>query len=591
MMQLEWSQIVQSCTFAFQPIIDIRAKRIYGYEALLRNYHNAGFSKIYEIFDYAFKNKMLYSLDLLFREKLIHLFIQLPDYTKRRILYNIDNRILEMPDFESGNTIKLLKKYNLPNSCFIFEISERLPFKSYESLSKIIANYRNQGFKIAIDDFGVGYSSLQLIYSTEPDILKLDRFFIYNINEDLRKKLFVEQVVKIMHLVGGIVIAEGVETFDELITCMEIGIDLVQGFYVCEPFLIQDYDKKITKIKKLLYDLELNFYQYFSQKEKSTTLKQFGIKPIPPIHVNMKFDEIIEHFNRHYEYHLFPIVNEFNEPLGIIKEKDFKKFFLQKYTRDLLKYKDFSEFLHQHINKCLIIESNTDIESFFDLFYHDDWLEQNTLTEIIVVEQGKYQGIIFSESILKYVFQQKLLVAKELNPLTNLPGNKSIQRFIEEHQNFTGTLAIIYFDIDHFKPFNDKFGFENGDKLISFIGNLLKKYHFQKTHYFVGHIGGDDFVLFVKNKNLFHNLKIVRTIQKEFSQFLGQILKKQDLKHNYFIAKNRFGVEQRFFLPQLSSGILFFKNSKIPVEELSVMIANEKNKAKASDSKISYRVI
>ncbi|GIX40971.1 MAG: diguanylate cyclase [Leptospiraceae bacterium] len=587
----EWEERVNAITFAFQPIIDLRAKRIFGFEALLRNYEDAGFSKIFDIFDLAFKNKVLYGLDLLLREKLLSLFVQLPDYQKRRILYNIDNRILEMPDFESGNTNRLLRKYNLVNSSFIFEISERLPFQSYESLSKIIYNYRNQGFKIAIDDFGVGYSSLQLIYSTEPDILKLDRFFIYNINHDLRKKLFVEEIVKITHLIGGIVIAEGVETYDELLTCLDIGIDLAQGFYICEPFFIEEYDKKISKVKELLYDLELNFYAYITKKEKDISVKQLDIKFVPPISISMSFEEILEHFNQYSEYYIFPVVNEYNEPLGIIKEKDYKKYFLDKYTRDLLKYKDFSDVLKKHITKAFILESDTEIQNFFDLISHNEFFDEKVLTEIIVTEQGKYKGIIFSDSILKYVFQQKLLFAKESNPLTNLPGNKAIRKYIKDHQKFIGTFAIIYLDIDHFKPFNDLYGFEQGDKLIFYLGNLLKSYLQDKEHYFIGHVGGDDFILFIKNRSLFHILKIICSIKKEFCHYLNSILNDKDISNGYFIAKNRFGIEQKFELPSLSIGILFLKNGEIPLDKLSYLIADVKNKSKLSEKKIFYKIL
>lgn len=586
----EWEEYVNTLTFAFQPIIDLRSKRIYGFEALLRNYQEAGFSKIFDVFDLAFNNKVLYGLDLLLREKLIQLFIQLPDYQKRRILYNIDNRILEMPNFEVGNTNKILRKYNLPNSALIFEISERMPFNSYESLSKIIYNYKNQGFKIAIDDFGVGYSSLQLIYTTEPDILKLDRFFIYNIHQDLRKKLFVEQIIKITHLIGGIVIAEGVETYEELLTCIDIGIDLVQGYYISEPFFVQDYDKIKPKIKQILYDLELNFYTYITKKEE-ITIKELNIHYIPPITLNMTFEDILKHFNEHSDFYLFPIVNEHNEPLGIVKEKDFKKYFFQMYTRDLLKYKNFSELLIKHLEKVFILESNTEIQSFFDLISKDEFLNENVIKEIIVTEQGKYKGVIFTENILKYVFQKKLFFAKESNPLTNLPGNKSIHRYIQEHQKFVGTFSIIYLDIDHFKAFNDAFGFELGDKLIFFIGNLLKPLSYYKNHYFVGHIGGDDFILFIKNKSLFHILKMVRNLQKEFKEFLKNILESEKVQEGYFTSKNRFGVEQKYELPNISSAILYFEKGQIPMENLSVIIAEAKNKAKLHPRKIFYQII
>lgn len=584
----EWNERINFLTFAFQPIIDLRGNRIYGFEALLRNHQHIGFNHIYDIFDYAFQHKTLYGLDLLLREKLISLFVQIPEYQKRRILYNLDNRILEMPDFESGNTIKILQKYNLPNSSLVFEISERLPFQSYEILSKILLNYRNQGFKIAIDDFGVGYSSLQLIYSIEPDIIKLDRFFIYNINQDLRKKIFVEEIVKITHLIGGIVIAEGVETYDELLTCKNIGIDLVQGYYISKPFFIHEYDSHITRLKELLHDLEINNHFYINNKEHLISVQELKIDYIPPIINNMNFEDIMNHFNKHSDYHLFPVVNEHNEPLGIIKEKDFKKYYLQQYTRELLKYKDFSSFLKQHIVKVHFIESNTEIHNFFDLISNQELIDNNSIHEVIVTEMGRYKGVITSDSILRYVFKQKLIFAQDSNPLTNLPGNKSIKKYLDENIKFAGTFSIIYIDINNFKPYNDVFGFENGDKLIYFLGNILKRLTIDKNHYFVGHIGGDDFVLFVKNKNLTHILRIIIKIQNEFTNYVKVISGANFKNDHHFLAKNRFGVDQSFEYPNLSFGILFLKSGIIPINDLSTIMADLKYYAKYHSKKYIY---
>ncbi|MFN3604790.1 MAG: GGDEF domain-containing protein [Leptonema sp. (in: bacteria)] len=581
--------IVDVLTFAFQPIIDLRSRRIFGFEALLRNYQEAGYTSIFDFFDSAFLEKNLYKVDILLREKLLNLFIQIPEYQKRRIFYNIDNRILEMPDFESGNTLKILKKYNLPNSCLIFEISERMPFKSYESLSQIILNYKKQGYKIAIDDFGVGYSSLQLIYISEPDILKLDKFFIYNIHSDQKKKLFVEQIVKTVHLLGGQIVAEGIETYEELLTCLELGIDLAQGYYICEPFYIDEYNHHLKKIRELFDSLEL--IDLYSIKKKETILDYLKIEFVPPLEITMKIQDVLEHIRKYHNFISFPVVNEYKEPVGLLKEKKIKMHFLNQYSLELWKYKSFSEFLETNLHKTFILESATEINSLIEILSKNEDIGIKNLSEVIITEKGKYKGMISPEEILRYLFQKKLITARDQNPLSNLPGNQSISKYLREISGYLGMISLVYLDIKDFKPFNDTFGFEAGDKLILWIAQYLRKFTFYKDNYFVGHIGGDDFILIIRNKNLFHIIKIVLDLQKEFAKNLKDLKLSDSCKDSHYIAKNRYGIEQKFEIPAITAGILFFKNGEIPLEKLSILLADVKSKSKNSKKFLSYKVL
>lgn len=594
MVDTYWESVVKILTFAFQPIIDLRSKRIFGYEALLRNYEKAGFSSIHEFFDASFQKKTLYGVDLLLREKVISLFVQLPHYTIRRLFYNIDNRILEMPDFEPGNTLKILKKFNIPNSAMIFEISERMPFQSYENLSKIIFNYKNQGFKIAIDDYGTGYSSLKLLYSTEPDILKIDHFFIKNITNDLRKRIFVEEVVRFIHLIGGIAIAEGIETEEELYTCYDLGIDLVQGYFISPPFMIEEHSKYLHNIRSVLKKIQSKYFPFSYTDQKENTLDTIKIEPIPPIKINCDLDDILLHIQKFPEYSYFPVVNEHYEPEGILYEKDVKKYYLSRYvdknSRDVEKVT-----VEQFTRKTYILDHKTDILYFFEMIYNNDdtLFNGKSFTEIIITQNGVYQGVISSESVLKYIFKKMILTARESNPLTHLPGNISVKKYIQNNQKFTGTLTILYLDINYFKPFNDEFGFEKGDQIILYLAKLLKHYFQDKHLHFIGHIGGDDFVVIVKNRNLFHSLKLFLHIQKDFLRYVTELIPGNSiLEGKFYFAKNRYGITQKIPLPGISCGILHFEKTKeLPLDDLTYLVAEVKNAAKTAKKNVAYKIL
>ena len=173
-----WERAVNQLDYAYQPIINGYTGEVFGYEALLRNWEAAGYSGIHDVFDSAFREKALYTLDLALRKKAIWKLGNLEGAEQKCLFYNLDNRVLEMPDYSPGNTLELLHETGITKSHFYFELSERHEISSYEETVHILEQYKGQNFRIAIDDYGSGYSGMQLLYHCEPDIIKIDRFFI-----------------------------------------------------------------------------------------------------------------------------------------------------------------------------------------------------------------------------------------------------------------------------------------------------------------------------------------------------------------------------------------------------------------------------
>ena len=103
----------------------------------------------------------------------------------------------------------------LPPSTVCFELSERHQFECFSSIKTTLTTYKQQGYRIAVDDFGTGFSGLQLLYHAEPDFIKIDRFFIAGIAADPKKRLFVFKVLSLAHTLGIAVIAEGVGVPDQ----------------------------------------------------------------------------------------------------------------------------------------------------------------------------------------------------------------------------------------------------------------------------------------------------------------------------------------------------------------------------------------
>ncbi len=226
--------------FAFQPIADFQTGKIYAYEALLRGQDKMGFRSIQCLFDQAFEQGFLHSLDMTLRTMAIGKFSRMSRKKRTRLFFNLDNRILKSNDYEPGSTADILPQFGLSSSTVTFEISEKHNITGNSWINRTLENYRKQGFSLAIDDFGTGYSGMKLLYLCQPEFLKIDRFFISGIENDDRKRLFVSKLMELAHILGITVVAEGVETKGEFRSCREIGCDLAQGYYIGRPALVPE---------------------------------------------------------------------------------------------------------------------------------------------------------------------------------------------------------------------------------------------------------------------------------------------------------------------------------------------------------------
>ena len=233
----KWNEIIAKLDYAFQPIIYSHTGKIYAVEALVRGVQNIdGLNSIDDLFDKAFNDDFLYELDLQLREKAISKFSNI-EIENLKIFYNLDNRIIYNKKYTQGNTAKILDKYKLDKNRICFELSEKGTAIEQNALSSMIQKYKESGYSIAIDDFGIGVSGLKLLYFSEAHVIKLDRFFITNIDQDSKKKLFCSSIIEMAHIMGMQVIAEGIETAKEFYTCKDIGADFIQGYLVQYPTL------------------------------------------------------------------------------------------------------------------------------------------------------------------------------------------------------------------------------------------------------------------------------------------------------------------------------------------------------------------
>ncbi|MGM0623869.1 MAG: EAL domain-containing protein [Campylobacterota bacterium] len=223
----------KSLTTYFQPIIDVRESQIYGYEALSRGVDDTG--KIIPpniIFSKAKKSDYLFGLDRAARE--ISLKTAAVKNVSGYVFINFIPTSIYNPENCLKNTLSWAKQLELDFSKIVFEVVETEKVDDLSHLKSILDFYKKNGFKVALDDVGAGYSNLSTLVELKPDIVKIDRALIQDIEQDSMKQSIFFAIKDICDKNGITKLAEGVETKGE-VQFLKEHVDLMQGYYFAKP--------------------------------------------------------------------------------------------------------------------------------------------------------------------------------------------------------------------------------------------------------------------------------------------------------------------------------------------------------------------
>lgn len=223
-----------SLTSYFQPIIRMSDRSIYGYEALVRGVKEDG-SLMYPdvLFAKSKRNDLDFKLDRMCRETALK--TAAVKGIQQKVFINFIPTAIYDPAFCLSSTVKWAKQLEFDLNNIVFEVVETESVKDKSHLLHILEYYKKEGFSVALDDVGEGYSSLNLLVNIHPNIIKVDRNIIENIDKEPIKQSTYRALYNLAKENHISVLAEGVETAEELAVVESIGVDLVQGYYFGKP--------------------------------------------------------------------------------------------------------------------------------------------------------------------------------------------------------------------------------------------------------------------------------------------------------------------------------------------------------------------
>lgn len=527
-------------TAFFQPIIEFSGGRIFGYEGLIRGPLNTPLHAPIHLFRAAEALGRLAELERLCRHVVVESFAaqQLPG----RLFLNISPECLLQRDFREGETLRLIRRLDLNPNRVVIELTESKPIYDYNLLREAARHYRGMGFEIAIDDLGEGFSSLRLWSELRPEFVKIDMHFIQGINHDPVKLQFVRSIQVIAECMGARVIAEGIETPAELNVLKTIGLALGQGFHIARP----DPAPPLQAPEEVVAVLRRGgaaVYPMGQASNKNVTARKL-LKSVPLVSPLMTVNEVFSIFSRDADLNVLPVVSH-GAPLGLINRHRFVDHYARPYQRELHGSKPCTRFMDHH---PLIVDQSMSLAQLSRVIA--DGAQRHVADGFIITEGGSYLGIGNSQDLIREITEQQIQSARHANPLTQLPGNVPINEHIERLLHSHNHFVICYFDLDHFKPFNDRYGFRRGDDIILLTARILSQGSDPERD-FLGHIGGDDFVILFQSSDWEQRC---RQILARFDQEAGLLFDAQDLDARGFNGEDRQGNALFFPLTSLSVG-------------------------------------
>jgi diguanylate cyclase (GGDEF)-like protein len=552
----------------YQPIVNLSSGETIGWEALTRIKNDNCFRFFFDVS--ADKEMIPFSpfIDVVCFENAVQSLGQV--YSQHKIFLNIQPHSFRQEIFTPREISRFLDENGIKPYQVVFEISSRNRFQEDTFFRNQLNPLRTQGIQFALDNVGSGQSDFRWIADLKPDYIKIDRQFYQNLQTEKVVNLLLESLVAFSKQMNICVIAERLENLPEIEYLVDLGIQYGQGYYFARP----DFPKKEAVSNVLPRRSKL-----VSPRKKCQLMKyQLPIgkyaKPVPIINQKTTVEELRKNFDLKSVSGSAIVVNE-DKPVGIITDQCLYRVPGLKIGISGLNQIDLAEFMERNI---LIFESQIQTANIIEQVLKPKKNKDISSPSIIVTSDGKPVGIVPVEELQDVFVRYQIDEARDASPLTGLPGNMAIRQALDECYRIGQPISLIYVDLDCFKAYNDQFGFEKGDLMLLQLSQILSWAIKRKGGHgdFLGHIGGDDFVIITKPEQA---VEICQLVIRSFSRIRKSRYDQKEIKQGYVIGLDREKTERKIPLVSVSLAIVDC-NHRSEMADLSERAATMKRYAK-----------
>lgn len=556
----------------FQPIVSLSDNSIYAHEALIRGPH----ASVMEAPDALLRAAENEGLNFEFESHCVLTAFQRWGRLVEagRLFVNISAEVLVQVLDQHGHfaLIELLGRFGVMSRKLVLEITEYERVVDMDRLAAAVLEIRGAGVAIALDDFGDGRSSLRLWSQIRPEIVKIDKYFTRNISQHADKLKTIQALQQIAVIFGTALVAEGIETEDDLRVLRDLGIEYGQGYFLGRPASLP-LERIGAQAQLVMADRRVAVFPELRRASQNGALCRLVLANAPTVSPSTTNDDLGALFLKHTKLHAVAVV-EGSKPLGIVNRINFMNEYSKLYYREIAGRKPCV--IHANLEPRLI-ERNHNVDELIGILTSDD---QRYLTDgFIVTENGRYVGLGTGEQLVRSVTETRIEAARHANPLTFLPGNIPISQHIERLLIAGVEFVACYADLNNFKPFNDQYGYWRGDEMIRLLARLAVE-HCDPKRDFVGHVGGDDFILLYQSADWQQQCQKIVT---EFAALALDLFESSARQAGGIHAEDRHGVHRFFPCTTLAIGAVKIHGGKYAnAEQVASVAARAKHEAKTS---------
>ena len=548
---------------AFQPIVALRDECVLGYEALLRLAPGGPFRSPEDVFRAAVGTPWLVDVEMAALDVHLSAARRLP---QGRLFLNFSAPAFADNRMKATALSARVLGAGLRPERVVLELTELVQLADPARFAALLGPLRQDGFLVAVDDFGAGFTNLQLLVELGPDFVKIDRSLIDGAGRHPRKRAFLESLGALGRRINCDVIAEGVESREDLAAVRACGIGYAQGRVIGSPEPVSHwagYSRGRLHPAHSVRDHE--------EPVGALCVPQEGIPPEYPAGL------LVPLLERHPLPTAVPVLAG-GRPVGLVTAALLLHHLGHRYGHSLWHDRPVAEFLalegggYDSLAACASLEEAADLVRRRPARRRFDPL-------VVVTEHGDYHGLLPIDLLLSEITRLKVELALQANPLTGLPGSvalgKAVMRRLADGVHF----ALGWVDIDNFKPFNDRYGFGRGDEVLLLLSEVLRKRMQWTPLDQIMHLGGDDFAFVADDADVEER---AWAVAHDFSERVPALYDAEDRAAGGFVSHSRQGVPTPYGIISVSIGIVVWRGeSGVGFRHLAETAAEVKHRAKA----------
>ncbi|MDQ2817719.1 MAG: GGDEF domain-containing protein [Candidatus Eremiobacteraeota bacterium] len=466
----------------FQPIVSLRDGSVFGYEALSRGPIGTRLETADALFRAAERSGGTRELERVCRFRAIASAASLP--ATAFLFLNISPHVLDDPN--AGLSREIMEASHLVQERIVLEITEKEAIFDFERFKRALVHYNQQGFKVAIDDAGAGHNSLRAVTEVRPHFIKLDMALVRDIDRDGAKNALVSAIIMFARRIDARVLGEGVETVEELVTLIELGVDYGQGFLLARPSAA--YAEPRPEIAAYIRERS-------AAKGAGRIAKRASIESIarraPTLEPGCPAADAIEMFERNPEVSSV-VVTKSGAPIGLISRTKLYERFSHQFGRSLYATRPVRLVID---DAYLAVDGK---ESIGDVARKVvDRRRTAMYDELVVLDGGMYSGVVSMPDLLQALTGLPAPLSGSFNPLTGLPARGIFSGEVDRRGEAGVPFALLHVEPNQLRLYNERHGFDHGDEIVKALGATLSQAakDVDPDAALVAHLGGVEFVI------------------------------------------------------------------------------------------------